>query len=96
LVAKRPHLPLNAADTGSFDAFYGQLASILKNTFGTDHFDFLINNAGTTLDSFIPVATLTEEQFDEMYNIHLKGVFFLTRKRSLCSTMAAVSLTCPL
>ncbi len=49
-------LPLNAADTKGFDAFYGQLASILKNTFNTNHFDFLINNAGTTLDSFTGVT----------------------------------------
>jgi NAD(P)-dependent dehydrogenase (short-subunit alcohol dehydrogenase family) len=73
-------LPLNVADTGSFDGFYEQLAVVLNNTFNADHFDFLINNAGTTLDSFIPVATLTEAQFDEMYHIHLKGVFFLTQK----------------
>ncbi|HZG23736.1 MAG TPA: SDR family NAD(P)-dependent oxidoreductase [Chitinophagaceae bacterium] len=77
---KAAALPLNAADTGSFDAFYEQLAVVLKNTFDADHFDFLINNAGTTLDSFITVDTLTEEQFDEMYHIHLKGIFFLTQK----------------
>jgi NAD(P)-dependent dehydrogenase (short-subunit alcohol dehydrogenase family) len=71
--------PLNAADTGSFDAFYEQLASVLKNTFDADHFDFLINNAGTSL-GFLDVSTLTEAQFDEMYHIHLKGVFFLTQK----------------
>ncbi len=75
---KAAALPLNAADTGSFEAFYGQLASVLKNTFDADHFDFLINNAGTSLIS--PIATHTEEQFDEMYHIHLKGVFFLTQK----------------
>jgi NAD(P)-dependent dehydrogenase (short-subunit alcohol dehydrogenase family) len=76
---KAAALPLNAADTGSFDAFYEQLAGVLKNTFDADHFDFLINNAGTSL-GFIDVSTLTEAQFDEMYNIHLKGVFFLTQK----------------
>ncbi|MDO1449939.1 SDR family oxidoreductase [Rhodocytophaga aerolata] len=77
---KAAALPLNAADTKSFDAFYGHLASVLKNTFDTTHFDFLINNAGTTLDSFITVDSLTEAQFEEMYHIHLKGVFFLTQK----------------
>jgi NAD(P)-dependent dehydrogenase (short-subunit alcohol dehydrogenase family) len=77
---KAAALPLNAADTSSFDAFYEQLAIVLKNTFDAGHFDFLINNAGTTLDSFITVDTLTEEQFEEMYHIHLKGVFFLTQK----------------
>jgi NAD(P)-dependent dehydrogenase (short-subunit alcohol dehydrogenase family) len=77
---KAAALPLNAADTSSFDAFYKQLAVVLKNTFDAHHFDFLINNAGTTLDSFVPVDSLTEAQFDEMYDIHLKGVFFLTQK----------------
>lgn len=77
---KAATLPLNAADTKDFDAFYGRLASVLKNTFDAHHFDFLINNAGTTLGSFIPVASLSEAQFDEMYDIHLKGVFFLTQK----------------
>lgn len=75
---KAAALPLNTADTSSFNAFYEQFASVLKNTFDTTHFDFLINNAGTSLNS--PIATHTEEQFDEMYNIHLKGVFFLTQK----------------
>lgn len=76
---KAAALPLNAADTGSFDAFYEQLAVVLKNSFDADHFDFLINNAGTSL-AFTNVSTFTEAQFDEMYHIHLKGVFFLTQK----------------
>jgi NAD(P)-dependent dehydrogenase (short-subunit alcohol dehydrogenase family) len=76
---KAAALPLNAADTGSFDAFYEQLAIHLKNIFDAEHFDFLINNAGTSL-AFTYVSTLTEAQFDEMYHIHLKGVFFLTQK----------------
>jgi NAD(P)-dependent dehydrogenase (short-subunit alcohol dehydrogenase family) len=76
---KAASLPLNAADTGSFEAFYEQLTSVLKDTFDADHFDLLINNAGTTL-GFINVETFTEEQFEEMYLIHLKGVFFLTQK----------------
>lgn len=76
---KAAALPLNAADTGSFNAFYEQLAAALKNTFAADHFDFLINNAGTSLP-FTNVAELSEAQFDEMYIIHLKGVYFLTQK----------------
>lgn len=75
---KAAALPLNTADTSTFDAFSSKLTSVLKNTFETDHFDFLINNAGTSLTS--PIATQTEEQFDQMYAIHLKGVFFLTQK----------------
>ncbi|HEU4471601.1 MAG TPA: SDR family oxidoreductase [Flavisolibacter sp.] len=72
-------LPLNVADTSSFDAFYRQLATVLKNDFEADRFDFLVNNAGTSLP-FTDVSVFTEAQFDEMYNVHLKGVFFLTQK----------------
>ncbi|MDJ1493119.1 SDR family oxidoreductase [Cytophagaceae bacterium DM2B3-1] len=75
---KAAALSLNTADTSTFDAFSNKLTSVLKSTFETDHFDFLINNAGTSLTS--PIVTHTEEQFDQMYAIHLKGVFFLTQK----------------
>ena len=71
-------IPLNTADVSSFDAFFGQLSDALQTTFGTDHFDFLINNAGTSLTA--PLTETTEVQFDEMVNIHLKGVYFLTQK----------------
>ncbi|WP_052346115.1 SDR family NAD(P)-dependent oxidoreductase [Hymenobacter swuensis] len=71
-------LQLNTAETGSFDAFYTQLTSTLHVTFGTDRFDFLINNAGTGLT--VPFAETTEVQFEEMLNVHLRGVFFLTQK----------------
>ncbi|GAB3782773.1 SDR family oxidoreductase [Spirosoma horti] len=71
-------LQLNASDVRSFDTFYGQLSSALQNTFSAGHFDFLINNAGTA--AYASFADTTEEQFDEMVTIHLKGVFFLTQK----------------
>ena len=71
-------LPLNTADVAGFDAFYAQVTTALQTTFGTDRFDFLINNAGTSL--FAAIADTTEAQFDEMLNIHLKGVYFLTQK----------------
>lgn len=71
-------LQLNTADVNSFGAFYHQLTSALTNTFGTDHFDFLINNAGT--GAYASIADTTEEQFDSLMNIHFKGVFFLTQK----------------
>lgn len=71
-------LPLNTADTSSFDDFFGQAADALKTSFGANRFDFLINNAGTSLTA--PLTETTEAQFDEMLNIHLKGVYFLTQK----------------
>ncbi|HET9503438.1 MAG TPA: SDR family oxidoreductase [Hymenobacter sp.] len=69
---------LNAADPSSFDGFYQRVAEALPATFGASRFDFLINNAGTSLT--VPIADTTEAQFDEMLNIHLKGVYFLTQK----------------
>ncbi|WPV65499.1 SDR family NAD(P)-dependent oxidoreductase [Chitinophaga sp. LS1] len=71
-------LQVNTSDIKSFDAFEQQVSESLNTTFGTTHFDFLINNAGTSLQA--PVTTTTESQFDEMMNIHLKGVYFLTQK----------------
>lgn len=69
---------LNTAEVNSFDAFFARLTSALQASFGTSRFDFLINNAGTSLQA--PFAETTEEQFDEMLNIHLRGVYFLTQK----------------
>ncbi len=69
---------LNTSDTKLFDPFYQQVSTYLQDTYGKPTFDFLINNAGTAL--YAPFAETTEEQFDEMYNIHLKGVYFFTQK----------------
>jgi NAD(P)-dependent dehydrogenase (short-subunit alcohol dehydrogenase family) len=71
-------LQLNTGDVKSFDTFFAQLKEVLKDTFDTDHFDFLINNAGIGINK--PFAETTEEDFDTLMNIHLKGVFFLTQK----------------
>lgn len=71
-------LPLNTTDVKSFEAFAVQLSNALNTTFGRTHFDFLINNAGTSYTA--PIEATTESKFDEMMNIHLKGVYFLTQK----------------
>ncbi|MHB8209011.1 SDR family NAD(P)-dependent oxidoreductase [Mucilaginibacter sp.] len=71
-------LQLSAGDTKTFDAFFSQVKTVLKDTFGADKFDFLINNAGIGIHASF--AETTEEQFDELMNIHFKGVFFLTQK----------------
>ena len=75
---KATALQFSAGETGSFDAFITQVQEVLKKTFDTDRFDFLINNAGTAL--YAPFSETTEEQFDTALNIHYKGVFFLTQK----------------
>ncbi len=71
-------LPLNTATISTFDAFITEVTSHLTEQTGSPNFDFLINNAGTALYSAF--ADTTEEQLDEVFNIHYKGVFFLTQK----------------
>ena len=75
---KAAALQLSAGDVKSFDIFFDQLKTILKDKFGTDHFDFLVNNAGVGRNARI--GEVTEEIFDELMNLHLKGVYFLTQK----------------
>lgn len=69
---------LNTGDVSSFDSFIKQLTSHLQEQTGQPNIDFLINNAGTAL--YAAFTDTTEEQFDTVYNIHYKGVFFLTQK----------------
>ncbi|RZK17933.1 MAG: SDR family oxidoreductase [Hymenobacter sp.] len=71
-------LQLDASNVGTFDGFLEQVKTALRDTFATDRFDFLINNAGTGL--YQPYDQVTEQQFDELLNIHFKGPFFLTQK----------------
>ena len=71
-------LQLDASNVASFDTFFEQVKTTLRDTFGTDRFDFLINNAGTGL--YAPYPETTEEQFDQVLNIHFKGPFFLTQQ----------------
>lgn len=75
---KAATLQLDAGDVKSFDNFFVQLKNILKDTFGTEHFDFLINNAGVGYHATI--AETTEEKFDMLVNLHFKGVYFLTQE----------------
>ena len=70
-------LQLNAGDVKSFDDFLGELTTVLKDTFATDHFDFLVNNAGIGLNT--PIGNTREEDFDQLMNIQFKGVYFLTQ-----------------
>jgi len=69
---------LDAGNVQSFDLFIERVTQHIKQETGQPNFDFLINNAGTAL--YAPFMETTEEQFDIAYNIHYKGVFFLTQK----------------
>jgi NAD(P)-dependent dehydrogenase (short-subunit alcohol dehydrogenase family) len=78
LGAKAIALKLDTSNTKTFDSFVGQLQQSLKDKWQTERFDFLVNNAGTGVYSSF--AETTEEDFDHLMNVHVKGVFFLTQK----------------
>lgn len=69
---------LDTRSIQQFDRFVNQLTTELQKLTGSPNFDFLINNAGTAL--YAPASETTEEQLDNIFNIHYKGVFFLTQK----------------
>lgn len=70
-------LKLDVGNTGSFPAFRDAVAAALEANWSRRDFDYLVNNAGYGL--FNPIATVTEGQFDGLFNVHLKGPFFLTQ-----------------
>ncbi len=70
-------LPLDVSASASFPAFAAAVQHALTTTFERDRFDHLVNNAGEGRHaSFMET---TEAQFDDLVNMHLKGVFFLTQ-----------------
>lgn len=78
LGGKAVALQLDTGDTAQFAAFANRLSDALKKTWGRGTFDFLVNNAGMGIHAGF--AETTEEQFDRLVNVHLKGVFFLTQR----------------
>ncbi|TMU56942.1 SDR family NAD(P)-dependent oxidoreductase [Flagellimonas algicola] len=61
----------------AFQSFKSQLQQTLKKEFDSDTIDFLINNAGFGYNA--SVAETTEENFDQLFDVHFKGVYFLTQ-----------------
>lgn len=70
-------LRLDMAQTASFPAFADALRAQLAEVWGRHTFDRLINNAGH--GEFAAVADTSEAQFDGLFNVHVKGVFFLVQ-----------------
>ena len=71
-------LRLDVGDVSSIPSFVEQVRGALRGTFGRTSFDHLVNNAGH--GEMAPFAETTEAQFDALFNVHVKGVFFLTQK----------------
>lgn len=71
-------LRLDVADSSAFAGFAADVKQLMSSHFEREQFDYLVNNAGS--GSYAALAEVTEEQFDGMLNVHLKGVVFLTQK----------------
>ncbi|WP_426570122.1 SDR family NAD(P)-dependent oxidoreductase [Streptomyces canus] len=71
-------LPLDVGETGTFAAFRDTVAEVLRDTWQRDTFDYLVNNAGLAQASLI--EDTTEETFDRLMRVLLKGPYFLTQK----------------
>ena len=71
-------LRLDSGQVSSFDGFVREVTAALRDSWGRDRFDFLVNNAGTSYHASF--AETREVDFDHLVNIHFKGVFFLTQK----------------
>lgn len=70
-------LRLDTGRVSSFDPFVQSLRQALADL-GAERFDYLVNNAGTSHHNAFEKTT--EEELDSLYNVHFKGVFFLTQK----------------
>ena len=70
-------LALDMADSGAFAGFVAQVQAALQTHWQRQAFDYLVNNAGMGIRGGF--AETTEAQFDQLMNVHLKGVFFLTQ-----------------
>jgi NAD(P)-dependent dehydrogenase (short-subunit alcohol dehydrogenase family) len=71
-------LQLDVSKSATFDDFVETIKAALKANWGRSDFDILVNNAGIGIHA--DFAQTSEQQFDTLADIHLKGPFFLTQK----------------
>lgn len=70
-------LHLDTAAVSTFPAFVEALRAALTGIWGRNTIDHLVNNAGH--GEMADFAATTEAQFDLLFSVHVKGVFFLTQ-----------------
>ncbi|MCB2115977.1 MAG: SDR family oxidoreductase [Rhodobacteraceae bacterium] len=69
-------LQLDIGDSTGFPAFADAVRGALAEL-GAERIDYLVNNAGD--GAYMPFDQTTEERFDHLYRVHLKGPYFLTQ-----------------
>ena len=70
-------LQLDTGNVAGFAPFANRLRTALRDTWQRDTFDHLVNNAGH--GTYATIEQTTEAQFDDLVNVHFKGVFFLAQ-----------------
>ncbi len=70
-------LRLDIRKTESFSSFREALQSLLKQSFDRENLDYVVNNGG--YGCFKHFLDTQEAELDDMYEVHLKGPFFLTQ-----------------
>lgn len=70
-------LQLDTGAVAGFASFAALLSTVLTDIWQRDTFDHLVNNAGH--GDYALIEHTTEAQFDQLVNVHFKGVFFLTQ-----------------
>ena len=68
---------LDVSDVASYAAFETNVRAAIAE-FGGQRFDYLINNAGTSLHAAF--TETTEAQLDEMYAVHFKAPYMITQR----------------
>lgn len=75
--AKAFALPLNTGDSRTFIEFRQTLQQLLEKEWQRQTLDIVVNNAGHGYTA--PIDSQTEDEFDTLYRVHLKGPYFLTQ-----------------
>ena len=70
-------LQLDTGDSTSFTGFASSVRESLADTWQRERLDFLVNNA--SIGRYAAIAETSEQQFDELMRVQLKGPFFLTQ-----------------
>jgi 3-oxoacyl-[acyl-carrier protein] reductase len=71
-------LQADIGDVTSIERMFAAFDAELRSRTGANKFDILVNNAGVA--PFVSWHETTEAQFDFMFGVNVKGVFFTTQK----------------
>lgn len=71
-------IQLDVSQSKNFDAFTADVKKALKEKWEREDFNFLVNNAGVGLNK--PFMETTEDQLDQLFNIHVKSVYLISQK----------------